>query len=278
MLAPPSPTATILPKTPPESPAIFHYTLPSPGLVSPLALFESLGNDDPACSNFAHSREPWVEQVDFRVPGDASKKPSTTCAVAPGSKGIKSLPSLDQITARMSSQGIAAKCEEPRKTQVRLPAFLTQRREPSPPTIAVIPPPPVERPRLPVGVGRLKMPVRAPKPTKVEHLQVLPPRSPCSPLSPNLQITTLVVPRTSTTSPTELSETNLLALNSRARRAHDMLSTLRRRTLSSDHGLTGHDVEEVEERRSRRQSAPAEPTKRERIGFEHPVLALPGGF
>ena len=38
-----SPTTLTTPVTPPDSPAEFHYTLPSPGLVSPLALFETLG-------------------------------------------------------------------------------------------------------------------------------------------------------------------------------------------------------------------------------------------
>jgi hypothetical protein len=38
-----SPTTLTTPVTPPDSPAEFHYTLPSPGLVSPLALFEALG-------------------------------------------------------------------------------------------------------------------------------------------------------------------------------------------------------------------------------------------
>lgn len=61
--APPSPTAISLPKTPPESPAIFHYSLPSPGLVSPLAHFETLEEED---DEFA-PRKVWVEQVDFKL-------------------------------------------------------------------------------------------------------------------------------------------------------------------------------------------------------------------
>jgi hypothetical protein len=40
--APPSPTATTTPETPPESPLVFHYTLPSPCLTSPLAVFEAV--------------------------------------------------------------------------------------------------------------------------------------------------------------------------------------------------------------------------------------------
>jgi hypothetical protein len=92
-------------------------------------------------------------------------------------------------------------------------------------------------------------------------------------------VTTLVVPRTSSSSPTELSESNLLALNSRERRAKDMLSALRKRTRSSEIGVSAdlmHD--ETLDRKWKRRSAPAELSPRARSGFEHPVLAMPGGF
>ncbi|KAJ3475450.1 hypothetical protein NLI96_g11832 [Meripilus lineatus] len=56
--APPSPTSTLEPKTPPESPAIFHYSLPSPGLESPLAVFETLVTENPNMP----PRRTWVEQ------------------------------------------------------------------------------------------------------------------------------------------------------------------------------------------------------------------------
>ncbi|KAF7319979.1 hypothetical protein MKEN_00781800 [Mycena kentingensis (nom. inval.)] len=237
VLAPPSPTSTLLPKTPPESPAIFNYTLPSPGLVSPLALFESL-NENPTFGIFGQ-REPWVEQVDFRLP----KKESAPAPAAPG-RPAKPVPSLDQITARLSNKGHVRTPSAERK---RLAAFIAQ-----------------------AGVGRLHMPIRAPSPDTNDVL----PRSPNYPLSPKLQVTTLVVPRTSSLSPTALSESNLLALNStagsRQQRAKDMLSTLRKRT---DYGA----APEVDQRWKRR-SAPAELSPRARSGFEHPVLAMPGGF
>ena len=60
-----SPTAASLPITPPESPAVFHFTLPSgpPGLVSPLALFETLEKDkDKDCPPLV-----CIEQVDFHA-------------------------------------------------------------------------------------------------------------------------------------------------------------------------------------------------------------------
>lgn len=266
VLAPPSPTATSLPKTPPDSPAIFHYTLPSPGLVSPLALFESL-NDNSLPGPIHNSCQPWVEQVDFRLP--IQKPTVANRQVSRETAPTKPLPSLDQISARLSSQVPILRPESAGRV-TRLPAFLAQSRSAKPGP---------ERPRLAIGVGRLQMPVRSPKPTRVHHLSILPPRSPCSPLSPQLQITTIRVPRSSTLSPTELSESNLMALDSRERRAQDMLSTLRRRMLPSDLGLNGRDGEEYGEvdRRSRRQSAPAD-LMHPRSGFEHPVLSLPGGF
>lgn len=44
-----SPTTLTTPVTPPDSPAEFHFTLPSPGLVSPLALFETIANGEFEC-------------------------------------------------------------------------------------------------------------------------------------------------------------------------------------------------------------------------------------
>ncbi|KAJ7900058.1 hypothetical protein B0H14DRAFT_2556300 [Mycena olivaceomarginata] len=225
VLAPPSPTATLTPKTPPDSPAIFNYTLPSPGLVSPLALFESL-NENPAYGPLSYHRKPWVEQVDFRLPtvlgkakAEAPKPKPTTHA-----KPAKPIPSLDQISARLSSHG----------------------------------------PR----VGRLQLPVRSTTPDKADNLPNMPPRSPCYPLSPNLQVTTIVVPRSSSMSPTELSESNLLALNSRERRAKDMLSTLRKRTRPSENGLSdGLSHDDPIDRKWKRRSAPAELGPRARSGF-----------
>ncbi|KAJ7102198.1 hypothetical protein B0H15DRAFT_936250 [Mycena belliarum] len=265
VLAPPSPTATLMPKTPPDSPAIFNYTLPSPGLVSPLALFESL-NENPSYGPLSYYREPWVEQVDFRIPADRRKaKEAIPRPIKPThAKPAKPIPSLDQISARLSSQGhVRTPSAEAAERKLRLPAFLAQTRQPVP--------------RISIGVGRLQMPVRSTMPSKAENLPNMPPRSPCYPLSPNLQVTTLVVPRSSSSSPTELSEVNLLALNSRERRAKNMLSTLRKRTGLSDYGAS-NDAQHALDRKWKRRSAPAELSPRARSGFEHPVLAMPGGF
>ena len=105
--APPSPTATGLPKTPPESPSIFHYSLPSPGLVSPLALFESLQQDETTGSPQFPSVQPWVEQVEYRRLMVANSR----------------IPSLEQITAHLSTQGHPAASKEERPP-IPLPTFL----------------------------------------------------------------------------------------------------------------------------------------------------------
>lgn len=292
--APPSPTATLTPKTPPESPAIFHYTLPSPGLDSPIAVFESLSEG----KSSAPVRKPWVEQVDFRLPGHPVREPALR--TAPVVSKRKPLPSLDQITARLSSH-VAGPGHESRlssRPAARLPAFLQSSKGSSHhqalPTIRIVDEAsmPRIRPALPTPVGRLQFPVRtapsaeSPKLAIREPKPCLPPASPT--LSPplKLQVTTTVVPRTSTVSPTEFTESNLLALNSssdsREDTARKMLTRLRRRTLppnaavSDIGGLKAEDGEQ--ERKLRRRSAPPELQERERSGFSHPVLALPGAF
>ncbi|KAK0505881.1 hypothetical protein EDD18DRAFT_1342233 [Armillaria luteobubalina] len=260
ILAPPSPTATCLPKTPPESPAIFHYTLPSPGLVSPLALFDSLNNDKSGTGPLTYPREPWIEQVDFRLPsppkdGLTSSAPATIAIYEP--QPPKPLPSLDQITARLSTQRLPSSEGNSIARTTRLPAFLTQPRQP-----------PIGTDRPTLSVGRLKMPVNTSRPSFTEPKHSLQP--------PALEIKTIRVPRTARVS--QLSEFNLLALDSRERRAKNMLSTLRRRTLPMEISLSAQEMDS-EERKWRRHSAPADLTPcKPRSGFEHPVLLLPGGF
>ena len=171
--APPSPTATSLPKTPPDSPAIFHYSLPSPGLCSPLALFEKLGLDDQDPEERG-VRKIWVEQVDFRLSKEQQRQmldsedvteelpapvrvetPSITLttpeedqelqqeqyqpartSLQRGHARKRSIPSLEQITERYTAQAVADTTAAPTPTRPRapLPVFLnTRRRSPSPP-------------------------------------------------------------------------------------------------------------------------------------------------
>lgn len=101
---------------------------------------------------------------------------------------------------------------------------------------------------------------------------------PNSSQDPELEVVTMLVSRSSSSSPTELTEHNLTALNSRALTGRDMMSRLKRRTGEpSADGPNGRIVDE-DERRLRRISAPAELPKRDRDGFAHPVLALTGAF
>ena len=259
--APPSPTATALPKTPPESPAILHYTLPSPGLDSPLALFETLQQTDPTAPV-----KPWVEQVHYRQLNGAP------LSVRP--------PSLEQITAHLSSLGHSATAttvkDECQRAPIRLPTFLR-----SPPRMknAVLQHhvgsgegtdgeqnPEVEITPPTQGPGELSIPQR--KTHAVPSLS-----------GPALLVTTTTVSGTSKSSSNTLTEVNLSALNSRALTRRDMMSKLKRRVsgLPSADGVGGCSVDE-DERRARRVSAPAELPKRERDGFAHLVLALPGAF
>jgi len=277
VLAPPSPTAVDTPKTPPESPAIFHYSLPSPGMASPLSLFESMDSADSSCDAFSFGVEPWVEQVDFRLPEDqwTLKKKSSK----PKSGNL--VPSLEEITARLSRPRPGSPpllvAKEARAT--RLPSFLrTAGQEQSVPAPAA-----KTRPTLPIGVGRLQMPIRnvpasTPQPSEHAPLQYPSPKSPVSPKLPKLQITTLVVPRTATMSPTNLSKSNLLALNAcNERTSQDMKSALKRQTFLAESALPGQD-DGAEDRKSRRNSSPADLPPLRRAGFEHPVLSMAGGF
>lgn len=267
MLAPPSPTAVSQPVTPPDSPALFHFRFPSPGLVSPLALFESL-NEDSASGPLSYPIDPWVEQVDYRLPYQK------VASARKSAKSTKPLPSLEQISARLGPNSIRISSSESTGRTTRLPNFLAHRQ-----AAAVAAPARSERPRLSFGAGRLQLP----QPSKAESENIAPaPKSPSSPVASQLQVTTLVVPGSaSSLSPTELSESNLQALDSRERRAKNMLSALRRRVAPSDDGLNGHEPPQSAHNRDvrwKRRSAPGEIAPRPRTGFEHPVLSLPGGF
>jgi hypothetical protein len=294
--APPSPSAAMLPKTPPESPAILHYSMPSPGLTSPLALYDTLSEAELK----SEKAKGWVEQVDFRLPEGQRVRSVTKAARA------KPLPSLAQISARLAAQGhlpqIApvhvvlpelSQKTEPAPRVRRLPAFL-QKEAPQKkvelvvPVVIVEPPAaPPARPRALLSIGRLKAPVRSTTPAAEPVKPQTPPKSPGAPRSPDLRITTTVVPRTSSTSPVDLTESNLSMFNARAKNAKDMLSTLRRRNGTPNvDGMACDDLllnkanaeEEDASKNLRRRSAPAELPKRARREFAHPVLNLPGAF
>lgn len=224
-------------------------------------------SEDPTRGPISYGREPWVEQVDFRVPEyNKVKKQGQPVYMSGMNKANNPLPSLDQISARLGSQGHSRSQPTNRDGNnrlARLPAFLAPKGNIGPSGQQSL-----------TAVGRLQLP---------QHMQKVVPAPlsislPKSPMSPNLLITTLVVPRSSTMSPTELSESNILALDSRERRAHNMLSTLKRRTLTSEHYS---DADGMGDRKLKwkRHSAPADLLPlRQRTGFEHPVFSIPGGF
>lgn len=260
--APPSPTATALPKTPPESPAILHYTLPSPGLDSPLALFESLHQADPTVPvQYQYpSVKPWVEHVQYRQLKGASVRP----------------PSLEQITAHLSSHGHSTSAkDEYHRSPIPLPTFL----RPAPRTKAGRSASHYCGDRID-GEEGLEAEITPPIPDAEELFTLLPDTHTVPTLSgPGLLVTTTTIRGTPDLSQAALTEVNLSALNSRTLTGRDMMSKLKRRVsgLPSADGVGGCSADE-DERRARRISAPAELPKRERDGFAHLVLALPGAF
>ncbi len=284
-----------MPKTPPESPAVFHYTLPSPGLVSPLALFDALGLDDPDAANKVPLM-PWVEQVDYRLAKEPEQPATPMVVVTPadnvtctpetrGHKRGRSIPSLEQITERFSNTQSATSVTplpNPVRTSSRLPAFLAQRTTETPgrqPLRSIQLPPQ----RTPPPVSKALPPV----PNVPVRNDSLPEKRRA------LQVTTTIVPRSSTKpSPIRLTAENLDALNSRERTARDMLSAIGRRTAVRGPMLRARTLSQLAssilsradpgsddgERKLRRNSAPAELPAKCRIGFTHPVLAMPAGF
>ncbi|KZP32346.1 hypothetical protein FIBSPDRAFT_723055 [Athelia psychrophila] len=241
--APPSASAVLTPITPPESPAIFHYTLPSPGLNSPLSLFDAVnGTSD------ATGIQPWTEEIDFRKMAPEKQ--------APPRPRNKALPSLDEITGYLSSHGHMPQppqAETPRaRPTARLPAFLT-------PSLARAE---AEAPprRLRADVGRLRVPVRA--------LTISAPKPLIRADAPTPVVRIPSIPSIAVTAPSSPAAPD----GSRMHTAKRMLSTLQRRTVTQP--PAGDEVKEW-----RRRSAPAELQQgRARAGFMHPVLAMPGGF
>jgi len=243
----PSPTATSLPVTPPESPAVFHFSLPSPGLVSPLALFETL--------DYEGTRPVRVEQVDFRAKArkeaealasltgytDQSLQMHGLATVAPkvekrpARAPKQPLPSLDQISKRLGGNITITRAASPGS---RLPAFLQRSASPpkedrasaapvSAPTPVAAPIPkysftptnvhgPIARPALSIGNKQ----TRPPPPTSV----------------------TLAGPHIASTRPsTPLTAEALNALAYRAERGTVMMERLQRR-FSAPARMSGQQI------------------------------------
>jgi len=247
--APPSPTAATTPKTPPESPSVFHYTLPSPGLVSPLTVFESVDK---------YSCEGWVEKVYFEKQCTEDDLTKINDILPEHQKSRPRIPSLEQISARMIPSAI-----NPSDYDVDSSAA----------TSAIITKSAHMRPLI--GVGRLRMPLRASQPPQGTLASSLQPFS-----HPELRVAAVVDNTADSVSVnSKLTETNLNTFNIRGQRAHDMLCTLRKRTSSFVTNPLFYDPDRTEEAtKFKRHSAPAELTSHPRVGFAHPVLAMPGSF
>lgn len=243
VLAPPLPEATALPKTPPESPSVFHYSLPSPGLDSPLTLFESLSNDPAA-------PDPWVEQVHFRLLEKPSKDDRRS-----------SLPSLAEITARLNPRATIERSQSPSR---RLPSFLQSRRTRSLDDVLVDSPSAV--PVLEITTTIVPpTPVSSHAPLTKDNLLALDARARMS-----RDMLSAIRRRTDFDDESTVSrriDVSAEISQPRTSTSRDMLSAIRRRT---------NPDEAAKDRR--RISAPAELQPRARTGFEHPVLSIPGGF
>ena len=243
---PPSPSAAYEPKTPPDSPAIFNYSLPSPGLVSPLEMYEHLEEE-------CVTSQPWTEQVDFRLPKLAVQSGPGIPALS--FRSGKVLPSLDEISARLGFKKLSGT----RRATPRLPSFLQRKQD------TALSDTPAKPPLI--TIGRLRMPTtrsRGPSPPSEKRVYEVPP----SPVTPRLQVTTTVIPRMPRLAPINLTESNLEAFS------RSQFLRPSRTASSASLRPTAH----VEDRTIRRRSAPAELPVRSRSQFKHPVLDLPGGF
>ncbi|KIJ21574.1 hypothetical protein PAXINDRAFT_65019 [Paxillus involutus ATCC 200175] len=273
---PPSPTAVSTPKTPPESPSIFHCSLPSPGLKSPLSAFESVVKGSETLLDIdytsSNTRQGWVEQVEFLLPtgGQPHTATKANMKLAPSTqtKSKKGVPSLDEITARLKLADQPAKQSN---CQSRLPNFLKTASRLSSPALAEA------RPKL--NVGRLHLPVRSLSMDDAKFdiapaQRVIPPQSPnlCAPL----EVRTTLIPRTVSVATVALNESNLRAFG-RSNTARDMMQTLKRRSSPPPPGL-GYHVCTQTSIKLKRHSAPAELQVSGRVGFNHAVLSMPGGF
>jgi hypothetical protein len=300
---PPSPSAAEMPVTPPESPAIFHFSLPSPGMESPIEVFENLLGD-PEYSPIQMR----IEQVDFRLPSQKLAEQARLSRQAARKELLaRPLPSLEQISQKLGKtpvpiiQAPLPSLQKSAMRTSRLPSFLQSRLATTH----------VET--LDTSVPDAKQPHRIWLPSQKEGMAALPP-SPSSLVPQKLQITTTICPPTkSKASPTEFTEANIsqfscaqsgpspqkddaksnitaVAIHAapihRAEVARDMLGKLSRRMSylprPTTRGIRSKDDLAVrsdltsDEKHKRRTSAPAELTLSHRNC--HPVLSRSGAF
>lgn len=240
-------------KTPVEFPGVNHRTLPSLSVGSPLSYPSTEEHDDWIGKDLPGHRT-WFEQADCRLP---ISKPKADVKL-----GKRKLPSLEEIIARVGPlhpPPSPSMANEPIFASPRLPVFLRSDKNSSTPRT-------VSDTKPSINIGRLHMPVRRRQSSDSlsdMRLNTMP-RSPCY---PNVKIAS---PRARGGTMCAFTESNMHALG-RANTAREMITTIRRRT-SPPPCLANHQP------RSKRHSAPAEMQLRQRSGFEHPNLLLPGAF
>ncbi|KAG0709065.1 hypothetical protein DFH29DRAFT_890358 [Suillus ampliporus] len=252
---PPPSTAVSTPKTPIEFPAVDHCTLPSLGLESPLALFDSLTEElDRLIGKDLARRRTWFERADCRLPISKPK--------ADPKSGRRRFPSLEEIIARVGPvRPPPSMANDPIFTTPR-PSMFSRSDKNTSTTRSV------SDTKPDINIGRLHMPVRR-RQSSDSLPDMLLSAMPGSPCCPNIERITTAVPRTRSNARYAFTDVHALG---RANTARDMMTTIKRRTSPPPPDLADNQP------RSKRHSAPAEMQLRGRSGFEHPNLSLPGGF
>lgn len=241
-------------KTPVEFPAINHCTLPSLGLESPPSMLYSSAEEHDGLigQDFARCRT-WFEKVDCRQPVSKLKTDLKS--------GRRRLPSLEEIIAHVGPLHPPSQiANDPIFTTPRLPVFLRSNKNPSTTRS-------VSDTKSDINIGRLHMPIRRRQSSdSLSHMRLsaVPSHSCC----PSIEITS---PRPRSNARCAITESDMHSLG-RANTAREMMTTIKRRTSPPLPGFADNHI------RSKRHSAPAEMQVRNRSGFEHPNLSLPGSF
>lgn len=238
-------------KTPVEVPGVNHCKLPSLGLGSPL-FYPSAEEHDDWIGKDLPGRRTWIEQADCRLPISKPK--------ADLKSGKRKFPSLEEIIAHVGPLHPPPMANEPILAKPRLPMFLRSDKNSS--TLRT-----VSDTKPSINIGRLHMPLRR-RQSSDSLSDMRRSTMPSSHYYPNVEI---AGPRARGGTMCAFTESNMHALG-RANTAREMMTTIKRRTSPPPPCLANHQT------RSKRHSAPAEMQLRERSGFEHPNLLLPGAF
>jgi hypothetical protein len=244
--------STTDPKTLVEFPGVNRCTLPSLSPGSPLS-YSSAEEHDDWIGKGLHRRRIWFEQADCRLP---ISKPKADLKL-----GKRKLPSLEDITARVGPlHPPPSMANEPIFATPRLPMFLRSDKNSS--TTRT-----VSDTKPSINIGRLHMPIRR----RQSSDSISDMRLSATLRSPHYPAVEIARPCARGGTMCAFTESNMHGLG-RANTAREMMTTIKRRTSPPPPSLASYQP------RSKRHSAPAEMRLRERSGFEHPNLLLPGAF